>query len=68
MEDFQQYLYRNYDGQGIYAFKLYITKATDGFCDFYIHPDKLDGEEADFRVKADTVFSGPDVLQNSVIR
>jgi hypothetical protein len=62
MEDFQQYLYRNYDSKGIDSFRLYITKATDGFCDFYIHPDKHDGEEAGFRVKADTVFPDPDMF------
>lgn len=62
MDDFQNYLYRNYESNGIYSFRLYITKVSEGFCDFYIRPDKRHGEEAGFRVKVDTVFSDPEMI------
>ncbi len=62
MDNFQQYLYRNYDSKGVYSFKLYVTKAAGGSCDFYIDPDNHDGEEAGFRVEVATVFSDPDLF------
>lgn len=62
MDDLQQYLYRNYNDRGIYSFKIYITKTTDEFCDFYVKPDKCEGEDGNFRVRINTVASDPEII------
>lgn len=62
LDDLQQYLYRNYIGHGIYSFKIYITKITDTFCDFYIKPDKCESEDGNFRVKINAVPSDPELI------